>query len=445
MDAFPGTTMMIADGRRPPPRHATSRPPTWIDNQRTQSAAIVPPPDRPVNSNALATLPRMTDPSRTTDEPSGSADDAFHQRQGRWRAGVRAASRPASRRLATSAALALAALTALVLSTALVVAPLFSWQTAAISLVVDDYALGLLPTVPFAHEDTTALATSLSGRLAPSMSGTLLQLKGFDTVEAMRDRLHGLFVDLPVRGRDTMIAYVRGQCVVPPPLLDADGNERPDPLGGHACLVATDASLRGIGLREMVPCRDIVESIGSAASLTTLVAMDLGNLRWDPRIGVLCSLVPRQLDHDFKAPPLRANGENWLIASHDTLQYSGASGTARRTFFAAALEQGLAGAADQAPWGDGDLVVELHELAPFVVAWTSEWSRRSSGGRAVQRPAVWKLGAGRVALRDIPKDIRLVRVRPTSLAGGLAALRRLLPGSSSTQPIPPGATGVCSS
>jgi hypothetical protein len=336
--------------------------------------------------------------------------------------------------VATGAALALTALAAIVLSTALIVAPLFSWQTAAIALVMDDYSLGVLPTVPFAQEDTAALATSLSGRVAPSLSGSLMQVKGFDTVEAMRDRLHGFFVNLPLRGRDSMIAYVRGQCLVPPPLLDADGNERPDPLGGHACLVATDATLRGEGLREMVPCRDIVESIGSAASLTTLVAMDLGDLRWDPRIGVLCSLVPRQLDQDFKAPPLRANGQNWLLTSHDTLQYSGASGTARRTFFAAALEQGLGGAADQPPWGDGDRVVELHELAPFVAAWTFEWSRRSSGGRVVQRPAVWKLGLGRVALRDIPHDIRLVRVAPTTGVSGLAALRRMLPGSSPTPP-----------
>ncbi|MEI6635664.1 MAG: hypothetical protein WCO99_03800, partial [Planctomycetota bacterium] len=320
------------------------------------------------------------------------------------------------------------------LSTALVVAPLFSWQTAGVALIVDNYSLELLPTVPFASQDVAALATSLSGRLAPSLSGELLQLKGFETVESMRDRLHGFCVDMPLRGKDTIIAYVRGQCLVPPPTLDADGNERPDPLGGHACLVAADATLRGEGLREMVPCREIIESIGSAASLTTLVAIDLGNLRWDPRIGVLCGLVPRQLDRDLKAPPVRANGQNWMIASHDTLQYSGASGTAKRTFFAAALEQGLAGAADQAPWGDNDRVVELHELAPFVVAWTSEWSRLSTGGRAPQRPAVWKLGVGRVALGDIPRNIRLVRVSPTTGTGALAALRRLLPGMAPAKP-----------
>ena len=379
----------------------------------------------------------MPESRRTNAEPAGSDGDAFRQRQNRWRAGAASATRPASRRVAAGAALSLAAVAALLLATALVVAPLFSWHTAGVALIVDDYLPTTLPTVPFAHEDGAALAASLSGRLAPSLAAELVRLKGFETVEAMRDRLHGYFVGMPLRGRDSMIAYVRGQCFVPPPVLDAEGNERPDPRGGHACLVAADATLRGEGLREMVPCREIVESIGSAASLTTLVAIDLGDLRWDPRIGVICGLVPRQLDRDLKAPPLRANGQNWVIASHDTLQYSGASGTAKRTFFAAALEQGLAGAADRAPWGDSNGVVELHELAPFVVAWTSEWSRGTTGGRGLQRPIVWKLGVGRVALGDIPRGIRLVRVSPTPGAGVLAALRRLLPGRSPAKPATP--------
>lgn len=379
----------------------------------------------------------MNEPPRTQAEPAVPDAEALRERQDRWRAGT-SSPRPATRKVAAGAGLALAALAALVLSTILVVAPLFSWQTAGVALVLDGSSLAVLPAVPFAHQDMSALAASLSGRLAPSLSSELLPLKDFDTAEAIRDRLHGFCAKMPLRGKDSMIAYVRGQCLVPPPLLDADGNERPDPLGGHACLVATDATLRGEGLRELVPIRDVVESIGSAASQTTLVAIDLGNLRWDPRIGVLCGLVPRQLDRDLEAPPLRANGQNWVIASHDTLQYSGASGTERRTFFAAALEQGLAGAADQAPWGDGDRVVELHELAPFVVAWTSEWSRRFSGGRAPQRPVVWKLGAGRVDLHDIPQNIRLVRVSPTP-GGVLATLRDLLPGSAPTKPPIPAA------
>lgn len=378
----------------------------------------------------------MNEPPRTQTGPAEPDGDALRERQNRWRAGTSPSRRPATRRVAAGAGLALAALAALVISTALVVAPLFSWQTAGVALVVDGSAADVLPAVPFTHQDMAALAASLSGRLAPALATDLLPLKDFDTVEAIRDRLHGFFVQMPLRSKDTMIAYVRGQCLVPPPLLDSDGNERPDPLGGHACLVAKDATLRGEGLRELVPIRDIVESIGSAASLTTLVAIDLGNLRWDPRIGVLCGLVPRQMDSDLQGPPARANGQNWVIASHDTLQYSGANGTEKRTFFSAALEQGLEGAADQAPWGDGDRVVELHELAPFVVAWTSEWSRRSSGGRAPQRPVVWKLGAGRVDLRDIPKNIRLIRVSPTAGTSALAKLRGFLPGGA-TAKLPP--------
>lgn len=380
----------------------------------------------------------MNEPPRTPTGPAVPDADALRERQDRWRAGPSSSARPATQKVAAGAGLALAALVALVLSTALIVAPLFSWQTAGVALVVDGSTLDVLPAVPFAHQDMTALAASLSGRLAPALSKDLLPLKDFDTVEAMRDRLHGFFVKMPLRGKDTIIAYVRGQCLVPPPLLDADGNERPDPLGGHACLVATDATLRGEGLRELVPIRDVVESIGSAASQTTLIAIDLGDVRWDPRIGVLCGLVPRQMDRDLEAPPLRANGQNWVIASHDTLQYSGADGTEKRTFFSIALAEGLAGAADQAPWGDGDRVVELHELAPFVVAWTSEWSRRSSGGRAPQRPVVWKLGAGRVDLRDIPKNIRLLRVFPTAGTGVIATLRGFLPGGAPAKsPSPP--------
>ena len=68
----------------------------------------------------------MTEPRRTNVEPSESDVDGLAQRQARWRSGTRSAAQPASRRVATGAALALAALTAIVLSTALIVAPLFS-------------------------------------------------------------------------------------------------------------------------------------------------------------------------------------------------------------------------------------------------------------------------------------------------------------------------------
>ncbi len=83
----------------------------------------------------------MTESPRTSVGPPESAVDAMSERQDRWRSGTastaRSSSRTASRRVAAGAALALSALAALMLSTALVVAPLFSWQTACVTLIVD--------------------------------------------------------------------------------------------------------------------------------------------------------------------------------------------------------------------------------------------------------------------------------------------------------------------
>jgi hypothetical protein len=114
------------------------------------------------------------------------------------------------------------------------------------------------------------------------------------------------------------------------------------------------------------------------------------------------------------------------------LEYSGASVVHQRTFFSTAFEQGLAGAADAAPYGDGDKVVEFNELATFVTIWTAEWARRSSGGRSVQRPVIWRLGEGRVKLEDIPRNIPLLRVSDGMTAKAMAAVRKAVSGA--TQP-----------
>jgi len=325
--------------------------------------------------------------------------------------------------------LAVAALLAAAFAVMIVLAPLFSWQTGCLALVIEDYPLGTLAAVPFAERDTSALATALSGRLAPKLGRDLLQLSEFTTAESMRDRLRMRVIEMPLRRRDVLVAYIRGQCMVAPPLLDADGNERPDALSGKACLIGRDATVRGERLRELVSCRDVIEAMGCAPNQTTVTALDMGDLRWDPRLGVLCNTVPRQLDRDLSPPLRKANGVNWVIGSHDVLEYSGASIPAQRTFFSTAFEQGLAGAADVAPTGDGDNVVELHELATFVTIWTAEWARRSSGGRSVQRPVVWKLGEGRVRLEDLPRNIPLLRVSSNAPSKAMEAVRKAVSGT----------------
>jgi hypothetical protein len=325
--------------------------------------------------------------------------------------------------------LAMAALLAAAFAVMIVLAPLFSWQTGCLTLVIEDYPLGTLAAVPFAERDTSALATALTGRLAPNLGREVLQLSEFTTAESMRDKLRMRVIEMPLRRRDVLLTYIRGQCMVAPPLLDADGNERPDALSGKACLIGRDATVRGERLRELVSCRDVIEAMGCAPNQTTVTALDMGDLRWDPRLGVLCNTVPRQLDRDLSPPLRKANGVNWVIGSHDVLEYSGASIPAQRTFFSTAFEQGLAGAADVAPSGDGDKVVELHELATFVTVWTAEWARRSSGGRSVQRPVVWKLGEGRVRLEDLPRTIPLLRVSSGAPSKAMEAVRKAVLGA----------------
>ena len=296
---------------------------------------------------------------------------------------------------------------------ALLLAPLFTWKTAFVSLVIDQYRIGSLVAVPFANEDKTALAASLAHSLPTDQTTDSVHLVGFETSAAIREKLGNRLFNLPLRSKDVLVAYVRAQSMVAPPSLDADGIERTDPLNNKVCLIASDFRIEGDRPRGLVPMRELVESIGRESSTTTLIAIDFGDLRWDPRAGVIAGLVPKMLDDEFAEPQRKATGANWVVGSHDLFEYSGTYLPERRTFFARSLELGLSGAADAAPWGDGDLLVELDELLRFVSAWTSQWARQSSGGRSLQNPVVWKLGVGRVPLSSVPPNIAVVRV-PTA-------------------------------
>lgn len=317
------------------------------------------------------------------------------------------------RRIGLILGLILAAVVLVSLIVALLLAPLFTWKTAFVSLVIDQYRIGSLAAVPFAIEDKTALAASLAHSLPTDQTTDSVHLVGFETSAAIREKLGNRLFNLPLRSKDVLVAYLRAQSMVAPPSLDADGIERTDPLNNKVCLIASDFRIEGERPRGLVPMRELVESIGRESSSTTLIAIDFGDLRWDPRAGVIAGLVPKMLDDEFAEPQRKATGANWVVGSHDLFEYSGTYLPERRTFFARSLELGLSGAADAAPWGDGDLLVELDELLRFVSAWTSQWARQSSGGRSLQNPVVWKLGVGRVPLSSVPPNIAVVRV-PTA-------------------------------
>ena len=295
------------------------------------------------------------------------------------------------------------------LVTAALLAPLFRWQTAAVALVIDQYQIGVVEPVPFATEDRAGLAQGLAGLLDTALGKDVVDLTGMESAAGLRELLLPRMLRMPLRSKDVMIAYIRGQTIVAPSVGTA-GLDRSDPFTGRACFLASDLEISGQRPQELVTVREIVEAIGAAAPYVTLHAVDLGDISWDPRLGALVGCVPLALDTDFAAPQRDAKYHNWVIGSHDAFQQSGVSLPGGRSYFGRALELALSGAADQAPAGDGDGLVELHEVVTFVKSWTSEWVRRASGGRVVQTPVVWKLGVGRVAAADVPKDVPLIRL-----------------------------------
>jgi hypothetical protein len=380
--------------------------------------------------------------------------NSLSQRRGSWRAQP---TKPAAlggwRKTSVLLGLLLAVLLVIAMVAAIVVAPLYRWQTGFVMLVVDQYQLGTLDAVPYASRDKAAFKESLKGLLS-AVGTEPVDLVGLDSADTIRDQLGPQIRQMPLRYKDVLIAYIRGQSLVAPPeVIGTDrtrasqaegarteetrtedsrtvngwaptagvGIDSLDSIGGKACFVASDLRVRGPRPRELVPLREIVEAIGSAKPKTTLFAIDLGDIQWDPRIGVVANVVSKQLDVDFAAAKIDAVNENWIIGSHDLFESSFASVPAERTFFARALELALAGKADEKPWGDANKVVELDEIARYVEAWTGEWVRRSSGGRSRQRPVVWKLGKGRVPIDSLPKGIAIIRVAAKPAAKKTAA------------------------
>ncbi|RLS71871.1 MAG: carboxypeptidase regulatory-like domain-containing protein [Planctomycetota bacterium] len=297
----------------------------------------------------------------------------------------------------------------------LVIPPLFIWHAAVVELSIDDYAIGTLVPLPFGREDAAAVGDALRGALTPRMGREALALDAFTSSAALRDELGARMAALPLRRHDVLIAMVRAQMMVAP-----GADER----GARACLLASDLSLPAGIPEQRVPCRDIINAFMASPARTTFVALDMGDLRWDPRLGIVGGVVPEQLDHELSEPIgglAESHHDCWVLGSHGATQFSGVSLAARRSFFSRALELGLGGEADApAQGGDGDGTVELHELVGFTAAWTSAWALRESGSQWDQCPVLWRVGKGRVPIDAVPDGIPLVRVART--ANGLATL-----------------------
>lgn len=298
----------------------------------------------------------------------------------------------------------------------LVILPFFAWQTVVVGISVDDYDLAMIAPLPWGKADDAAVDAALDGLLAPAVARQTRRFADLNTSSGLENELRPLIAGLPLRpanplsSGDVLVATIRGQTLVAP----GDQSLAPatDPVGGLACLAASDLSLDGVRPQGLVSMRQIIDACAGSQATTTLIACDFGDLRWDPRLGVLGSFVPAALDRELaaRADSVPSERRCWVLGSHAEGQLSGVHLASGRSFFSRALELGLSGAADAAPYGDGDQVIELDELFDFVRRWTAEWSRQTTGGTLIQTPVLWEVGVGRLAADEVPKGVRLLRL-----------------------------------
>ena len=309
------------------------------------------------------------------------------------------------------------------------IAPLLTWQTTFVTLAIDNYKFGLIQPVAYRDEDISAIQNALQGRCSPATNRNVVDLSSYETSNALQNQLANKIRDFRFRRKDVLLAYVRAQSFVS--TLPAEESTSTK----YCQLAAADFSLNGPSPSGMVRCSHVLDSLSTGTNKTTLIAMDLGNIVWDPRLGTLANFAPTKLDEEITTG-LSQNGSQpagdcWLITSHDSLEFSHVSLADHRSLFSKALELALLGRADESPWGDNDGIIELDETAKFVHAITYQWSRKTTGGRYSQRPAVWKLGSGKVPIDEIPKDIRLLRAPTKSFRTGKTWLPDWLSGGSS--------------
>jgi hypothetical protein len=377
----------------------------------------------------------MSEPARSAERRAGSA------RRADWRPGPK----PAAGRASKTPALAgwtLASLAAVAGIVAVIYYVFVTPRVAVVQLVIDEYEIGLVAPVPFAPEDARGIERAVAGRISPRFDKErgAIALTAYQTKEGIATKLGDFLKDMKLGRRDTLIAVVRGQTLV-----------RWTDSAAEACLLPEDAKLdRGRAApANALPCRALFEAVAGSRAGRTLVVFDMGDLRWDPRLGVAAGIVPAVLDTECRRPLESGAGECWVLGSHDVHEFSGVSLADRRGYFLRAVELALEGRADDRQWGgDGSGSVGLHELARFVAAWTSRWASAESGGVFDQRPVLWRLGTGRMPLAAAPqRDAAIIhagrvgadRKRPlpkAQIGGGPAAAA---PATTAPQPPQAGA------
>lgn len=275
-------------------------------------------------------------------------------------------------------------------------------------LSIDEYDQNaFISPVPFGLRDIDTLETALK-EVAKSIYRNSIEPTGAN-LRQLPQQWRG------IQPRDTAIAVLRGQTLVAPAEKTAANG---DPNDAYLLPEDVDFADKDNDVpRNAVACKEIFNTISSSSAKTSLIILDTGDLKWDPRIGVIANIVPTQLDFDTaeNGPSSRENNNCWIIGSNDTNESSNVSLEDSRGLFLRAVELAFIGHCDEKKWGgNGDGHVELHELTRFVATWTTHWAKQIN---VSQHVVLWKLGEGRQTLTSVPQGIRLVPNRLAHASG----------------------------
>lgn len=140
--------------------------------------------------------------------------------------------------------------------------------------------------------------------------------------------------------------------------------------------------------------RELLETVSRSSRGTKLILLDLGDVRSDPREGMIVNQVAEQIDEVVQEI---GDASLHVLVSHSSGETSQVSALLGQTVFGYFALAGLQGGADL----DGDGAVRLGEYATFVTERVQAWVAQASAGEATQTPRLLSLAKNGARQRSI--------------------------------------------
>ena len=199
------------------------------------------------------------------------------------------------------------------------------------------------------------------------------------------DRFEKSIQSLRMRAADVFILYVSGYG------MTADG---------HTYLLCDNFDPSDTDLGKF-PLRDLLQQLASCRAQTKLLILDVAQITYDPRLGVVSNVFPEVLSREVT----NINHPNlWVLTSNSVLESSHVDPSSGRSIFAHFVIQGLQGEADL----NENQSVDVDELYHFVSANVFNWVQRYTNGHATQTPQVIRSGKIFLPSSKSPKLISVI-------------------------------------